>query len=138
MATSVQVFQATITAGTAQATPMRVGLAVMAGTIDLIRWRVPPGPRGEMGWLLSMGGVQVIPENSGSYIIADNEEDTIAVAGLPDTGAWQVTGYNIGTYNHTIYLYFHVTPTAVTVASTGNVSDGFPTSDADLSDLWLT
>ena len=137
MATSVQAFQATITAGVAKAAPMTVSLAVMAGTIDLIRWRVPPGPRGNLGWYLSMGGVQVIPENDGNFIVADNEDDNIAVSGLPDSGAWQVTGYNTGTNNHTVYLYFHVTPTAVALQA-GNVDAGFPVSDADLSTLWIT
>jgi hypothetical protein len=137
MATSVQAFQAKITAGTLKAAPMVVGLAVMPGTIDLIRWRVPPGPRGNLGWVLSMGGVQVIPENTGNYIVADNETDSIAVSGLPDSGAWQLTGYNTGVNDHTVYLYFHVTPTAVGLAG-GDVTAGFPLSDADLQSLWIT
>lgn len=137
MATSVQAFSATITAGTALATPMRVALSVLPGTIDLIRWRVPPGPRGTFGWQLTMGGVQVIPENSGQYIIADNEYDSIFVSGLPDSGAWQVTGYNTGANNHTVYLYFHVTPIGVSAAQ-GDLSTGFPMTDADVGSMWLT
>lgn len=138
MATSVQAFSATITAGTPSASPATVSLAVMAGQIDLIRWRVPPGPRGTFGWQLTMGGVQVIPENAGQFIIADNEYDNIFVSGLPDSGAWQVTGYNTGSNNHTVYLYFHVTPTAVVQAQQGDLSTGFPQSDADVAGLWLT
>lgn len=138
MATSVQAFAATINAGTAQASPALVSLAVIPGQIDLIRWRVPPGPRGLFGWQLSMGGVQVIPENSGQFIIADNEFDNIAVSGLPDTGAWQVRGYNTGSNNHTVYLYFHVTPTAVANQGGGDITAGFPTADYQVSTMWLT
>jgi len=139
MATSVQAFSATITAGTPAASPMLVNLSVLPGQIDLIRWRVPPGPRGTLGWQLSMGGVQVIPENAGGFVVADNEYDNIIVSGLPDSGAWQVRGYNTGTNNHTVYLYFHVTPIAlVDQVQTVDLSTGFPMSDADLFNVWAT
>jgi hypothetical protein len=138
MPTSVQVFSATITAGTAQAAPMVVALNVIAGQIGLIRWRVPPGPRGHLGWQLTMGGVAVIPENLGAFIVADDEYDTIQVAGLPDSGAWQVTGYNTGTFNHTVYLDFHVTPIAAVQVGNADITTGFPQSDADIPGMWLT
>lgn len=138
MATSVQAFTATITAGTPINSPMTVTLNVMAGVIDAIKWRVPSGPRGNLGWILAMGGVQVIPENQGNYIIADDDTDTIQISGLPDSGAWQVIGYNTGSFNHTIYLDFHVTPTALSQGGGGNILAGFPASDADIPGLWLT
>jgi hypothetical protein len=138
VADSVQFFAATITAGTAAASPMTVTLSVLPGVINAIHWRVPPGPRGLLGWQLAMGGVNVIPEQSGVYIIADNDEDTITVSGLPDSGAWQVIGYNTGTYNHTIYLSFHVTPQAAVGQDPGVSSTGFPLSDSDVAGLWLT
>lgn len=138
MADSVQFFTATITAGTAQTSPMTVTLNVLPGTINEIHWRVPPGPRGNLGWQLAMGGVNVIPEQKGVYIIADNDEDTITVSGLPDSGAWQIIGYNTGTYNHSIYLSFHVTPQGVANQDVPVTVQGFPQSDADVAGVWLT
>lgn len=138
MATSVQVFEATVTAGTPIASPMTITLNVMAGVIDAIKWRVPSGPRGNLGWILAMGGVQVIPENTGNYIIADNDTDTIQISGLPDSGAWQLIGYNTGSFNHTVYLDFHVTPTAAAQSQTPDILTGFPMSDADIPTMWLT
>lgn len=138
MTTSVQAFTATINAGTTKASPATVPLSVLPGIIDLIRWRVPPGPRGTFGWQLGMGGVQVIPENAGQFIVADDEFDSIAVSGLPDSGAWQVIGYNTGVNNHTVYLYFHVTPIVVAQATQGDLSTGFPLSDVDVGGMWLT
>jgi hypothetical protein len=138
MATSVQRFSATVNAGTPQASPAVTSLAVIPGQIDLIRWRVPPGPRGTFGWQLTMGGVQVIPENAGVFIVADNEYDDIQVSGLPDSGAWQVTGYNTGANNHTVYLDFHVTPQGAVQAQQGDLTTGFPMSDADVPGMWLT
>lgn len=137
MATSVQAFIATITAGTAKATPMTVNLPVMQGFIDAIKWRVPSGPRGNLGWVLAMGGVQVIPENTGTYIVADDDTDTVQIAGLPDSGAWQVIGYNTGSFDHSIYLDFHVTPVSL-ANQAPDILTGFPTSDADIPTMWMS
>jgi hypothetical protein len=136
MATSVFSFAATVPAGTAKASPTVINLAVGTNQIDLIHWRVPPGPRGNLGWFLSMGGVQVVPENVGNYIIADDESDDWAIGGLPDSGAWQLTGYNTGSFDHTVYLAFHVTPVSVATATGGDIMSGFPTSEADIPTMW--
>lgn len=138
MATSVQAFIATVPAGTPKAAPTTITLDVMPGVIDVIKWRVPPGPRGNLGWVLSMGGVQVIPENSPTYIIADNDTDSVAISGLPDSGAWQLVGYNTGTFDHSVYLDFHVTPSSVAGNQQPPTFDAFPQRDADLATMWLT
>jgi hypothetical protein len=136
MVASVLSFAPTVPAGTAKASPVVVNLAVGTNVIDIIRWRVPPGPRGNLGWFLSMGGVQVIPQNVGNYIIADNEADDWQIAGLPDSGAWQLTGYNTGVYDHTVYLDFHVTPVSSGTTTGGDIMAGFPTSEADIPTMW--
>ena len=138
MATSVYRQTATIPAGTAQASPIVVNIPVGTGTIEIIRWRVPPGPRGHMGWQLTMGGALVIPENVGTWIVADDEFDELYVSGLPDSGAWQGTGDNTCTYNHTIYLDFHITPISVQTTTTSDILTGFPMFDADIPTMWLS
>lgn len=138
MATAVSSVSATITAGTAKASPLTVSLTVPTGQVDKIRWRVPPGPRGNLGWSLTMGGAAVIPDTSGEWIVADNELDEVAVDGLPDSGAWQVTGYNTGVYDHTVYLMFYTTPTSLASVSVADIATGFPTSQADIPTMWLT
>jgi hypothetical protein len=86
-----------------------------------------------------MGGVQVVPEVTGEYIVADDEFDDIEIAGLPDSGAWQLMGWNTGAYNHTVYLQFYITPTQLsgTTVLTVDVLSGFPTSEADIPTMWL-
>lgn len=138
MATSVFAQQATITAGTPLASPMTVDISIPSNQIDIIRWRVPPGPRGNLGWQLTMGGALVIPEQPGTYIVADNEYDDWTISGLPDSGAWQVTGYNTGSNNHTVYLYFHVTPIALVGTTGGDITAGFPQSEADIPTMFTT
>jgi len=137
MATSVIALTGTITAGTPSASPMTVSLAVGTNLIDKIRWRVPPGPRGNLGWNLSMGGVQVLPSDKGAYVVADDEADDWEIFNLPDSGAWQLTGYNTGSYDHTVYLYFFVTPIQQGATLTANLDAGFPTTEADIPEMWL-
>lgn len=138
MATSVTNFAATIPAGTPANALATVNLAVGSNVVEKIRWRVPPGPRGFMGWCLSMGGVQVLPDDQGTFIIADDEYDELQISGLPDSGAWQLQGYNAGTFNHTVYLGFYTTPIALANQVVEVTSTGFPQSEADIPTMWLT
>ena len=139
MATSVTALTATVPAGTPKGSPVTIGLAINPSVVNKIRWRVPPGPRGNLGWNLSMGGVQVLPDVSGEYVVADDEYDDWEIAGLPDSGAWQLTGYNTGAYDHTVYLYFFTTPIqlSVTYGGGGDLLAGFPTSESDIPTMWL-
>lgn len=108
MADEVRRFTATIPAGTPILTPVTVNITFPPRTVRTIDWRVPPGPTGLMGWRLSMGGVQVLPTRSDSWVIEDDQAHTFVVDNYPDSGAWQVIGYNTGVFNHSVYLTFHL------------------------------
>lgn len=137
MASSVTALTATVPAGTAKASPVTISLAIGTNLVETIRWRVPPGPRGNLGWCLAMGGVQVLPDDSGSFVVADDESDDWPISGLPDSGAWQLIGYNTGAYNHTVYLYFFTTPVQVgTVSDGGDILAGFPVTEPDILTMW--
>jgi hypothetical protein len=137
MATSVTALTATVPAGTALSSPATVSLPVGTNVVDKIRWRVPPGPRGNLGWYLSMGGVQVLPDDKGGWVIADDEYDEWELDNLPDSGAWQLTGYNTGSYDHTVYLYFHTTPIQLAyTGGTGDILAGFPFSETDINTMF--
>jgi hypothetical protein len=137
VATSVTELVATIPAGTIPPAFVTVPLTIESATISGVRWRVPPGPRGNMGWALAMGGVQVLPDDAGSFIIADDEYDTWQIENLPDSGAWQCIGYNTGTFDHSIYFAFFTTPIVTTGGGGGNILDGFPLSEADIPSVFL-
>ena len=108
MATEVQHFTATVPAGTPLAAPVTVAIAMPVRVVARIDWRVPNGPMGVFGWQLAMGGVKVFPTLGDSYVIANDEHGTWAVEDAPDSGAWQVIGYNTGANPHSVYLAFHV------------------------------
>lgn len=124
MAQEIRAAQATIPAGTPLAAPVTVSVAFPDRIVRSVRWRVPPGPGGLMGWQLTSDGVPVIPAVPGTWIVADDESDDWPLDGYPTAGNWQVTGYNTGVYPHTVYLTFlldlitpAVTPAALAAAA---------------------
>lgn len=109
-AAQVYYFTATIPGSTQLPATVTIPCTFPEGAVVGVRWRVPPGPSGFMGWQLTSDGAPVIPLQLGTYIIADDEYDTIDLAGYPDAGNWQVTGYNNDSYDHSVYLTFYVVP----------------------------
>lgn len=75
-------------------------------TVTAVSWRVPPGPSGHLGWALTSAGAPVIPIQPGAYVVTDNQAATWQLEGYLDSGNWQVTAFNTGIYDHTVYLTF--------------------------------
>lgn len=138
MATDVIWLQATIPAGTPFPATHTVTLPVGTNLVSRIRWRVPPGPRGNLSWFLAMGGVQVLPQAGSTAIVADDESDEWEIEDLPDSGAWELVGSNSGTFDHTVYLGFFVTPVQLGGGGGGITLDAFPQSDSDVPGMFLT
>ena len=109
-AAQVYYFVATIPGGTNLPAAVTTDCSFPEGSVVGVRWRVPPGPSGYMGWQLTSDGAPVIPLQLGTYIVADDEYDTIEIAGYLDSGNLQVTGYNDDSYDHSVYLTFYVVP----------------------------
>lgn len=99
-------FAVTIPAGTPAAAPVTVATVFPARQVASIRWRVPRGSVGLMGWRVTMGGQQVIPRAQGSWVVASGQDGVWELGNLPTSGAWDVTGYNTGIYPHTVYVTF--------------------------------
>jgi hypothetical protein len=110
-------FEPTVPNSTAQSSPYSTTLTIPQYEVQLIRWRVPPGPQGNLGWQLLYSGSLVFPQN-GLWIIADNEYATWELDELPTGGSWEFQGYNTGTYDHTVYLTFLCNPLTQEEATT--------------------
>jgi hypothetical protein len=110
VAFEVRNFAVTIPAGTPIAAPTTTALVMPARIVRSIRWRVPPGPHGLMGFALGAAGVAVIPYGAGQWLVADDESDTITLEDQISSGAWQVFGYNTGAQAHVVYLTFFLDP----------------------------
>src|SRR6266702_4572492 len=114
MAVQVFHFAPTIPAGAPITTPMIFNLTMPPGTVEAIEWRIPPGPNGAMGWSLGAAGRAVIPYNRGEWIIGDDDRDRWELAEQITSGAWQLFGYNTGTYDHRVFFTFLTRPPGIT------------------------
>lgn len=116
MAIEVRAFQVTIPAGTLQSAPLRQDMKFPVRKVDTLEIIVPPGPSGLMSFAVTMGGVNVLPTVPGTFIVTDDEKISWPLTGLPDSGAWQLTGFNTDLFDHTVYLRWLVDLVAAPVA----------------------
>ena len=108
MSADIQHFTATIPAGTPAITPVTISVAIPVRTVSRIDWQTPPGHMGTMSFLLAMGGVPVLPVyGQFAYVTADGKDGSWNLSNYPDSGAWQVIGYNTGGFPHSVLLTFH-------------------------------
>lgn len=119
MAIETRSFAVTVPAGTPQSAPARTPLAMPARIVTAVRWRVPPGPRGVMGFALTMAGTHVVPWGDTNWIVADDEYDTWLLTDAPSSGAWALDAYNTGLLAHTVYLQFMLEPVSSRASTPG-------------------
>src|ERR1051326_8034209 len=103
---SVEVWEliATCPPGPNVGNPLWVDIHVQPGEVAFIRVRIPPGPRGNLGFVLGMARTPIYPREGGNYIIADNETIEYVPPRHLTSGAWQVGMVNGGTYSHSVYV----------------------------------
>ena len=106
MAREVRTFEATIPAGTAEAAPVTVNLPMPARVVRSVRVRMPSGFRGQVGWALGAAGQRVIPWGGSGWIVGDDEVIDWTLEDAITSGAWQLQGYNVGAFDHTVYVTF--------------------------------
>lgn len=104
MAQDIQAFAVTIPAGTPASAPVYTAIPFAARVPESVVIRFPPGPGGLVGVQLTISGNAVIPSQLGGWLIGDDEDMPWDLQGYPDSGAWQLLGYNTGLYDHTIYV----------------------------------
>lgn len=106
MAQEIRQFSVTIPAGTAKGDGYTVSLAMPTRVVDQINIKVPPGPRGTMGFAIGAAGQPILPYNQGEYIVTDDEEIKWPLENQIDSGSWELYGYNDGAFDHTVYITF--------------------------------
>lgn len=121
MAVEIRDFTVTIPAGTAKSAGFSASLAIPPRVVTQINVRIPPGPRGEVGFSIASGGVNIIPVTSGDFIVTDNEDLIYPLEDTITSGAWQLLGYNTGSFPHTlrVYLFCDLVPDPVAASGTG-------------------
>jgi len=108
VAQEIREFAVMVPHGTLPGAPLTVDISFPERVVAAVSYRVPPGPSGVMGWQLTSAGAPVIPIQRGAYIVTDNQSATWQLSGYLDSGNWQVTAYNTGVYDHTVYFTFEL------------------------------
>jgi hypothetical protein len=108
VAIEVRNFAVTIPAGTSIASGFSASLAIPMREVTQIDIRVPPGPRGEVGFGIGAAGQTIVPYGGVAYIVTDDESLAFPLENTITSGAWVLYGYNTGNYPHTLYVYFHL------------------------------
>lgn len=109
MAERVLQFTATIPADTAD--DITVAMPFDGWDIERIDLEVPAGPAGTLGFYLANNGQPWIPRSVGEYLVWDDRRESFTPTGYPTGSGWQVIGHNIGEYDHSVVVRFHVNPT---------------------------
>lgn len=108
MTVEVRSFSPVIATGSTPGAPVTVPLTFPARVVLRVDVRIPPGPRGELGVQLAVSGQQVVPYQSGQWLVMDDETVSFDLRNFPNSGAWQLIAYNTGAFSHTVYLRFHL------------------------------
>jgi hypothetical protein len=110
MATEIHQFNATIPAGTLSSAPITVSLGQANYEIESVDVEVPNGPNGLMEFYIGLSGQQWIPFEQGTYIRWNDRSGSWNTENQTVNGGWEVTGFNTGTYDHTVTVRFHTNP----------------------------
>lgn len=99
-------FACTVPAGTAEASPAVFPMLLLNLDIVWLEWRVPPGPRGDVGFWIGSHGQPIIPYTEGpaQFIVTDDEKVHWDLVDQPDSGDWELQAYNVGVKPHTLYI----------------------------------
>lgn len=106
MSQEIRAYTVTVPAGTTIADNWSESITFPPEVVDTVEIRIPPGPNGNMGFRLGSSGTPVIPYNSDGWVITNDEVISWSLEDYFDSGAWQVFAYNVGTYDHSIYIRF--------------------------------
>lgn len=119
MAERIQWFDVTVAARTAKAAPVETALQFNSGVVERLELTIPEGHAGLTGIRFNSAHQQIIPLNSGLYIVGNGVEKAWDLHGYPDNGNWSVTCFNTDIYAHTFHIAFLVNENNTT--STGPV-----------------
>jgi hypothetical protein len=108
MAQEVRRFAVTIPASTAKSANFTADLSFPNRIVRELELRIPPGPRGEVGFAIGAAGQAVIPYQAGQFIVTDDEEIRWPLDGYWDSGSWTMFAYNTGRFPHTLEVRFLV------------------------------
>lgn len=117
MATQVRQFTVTIPANTSKSALVTLPIDLDYVEIESIDLEVPPGPSGLMGFYIARSGQQVIPYESGEFIVWDDRFKSWPLTDQPTGSGWQIIGYNLDVFSHDVVVRFHTNPVTAAIGA---------------------
>lgn len=137
----VEEFELTVPAATLKTAPAVSAIEFNPGTIVRYELLIPDGPAGLSGVRLAAFGTQIMPNATGTWIVANNDKVAGEPYNWPNSGKLEWQAYNEDLNEHTYRLRLYlienahpsVTPTTeggvtITVGATGELTGGGSTS----------
>lgn len=106
-----EVFTITVPAKTKSTAPAETQTRFHPGEVVEVEVLTPAGAAGLTGWRIASSKQQVIPNNTGTWIIGDNEVFKRETVNYPNSGDFQFIAYNEDIYNHTFQVRFSIRET---------------------------
>lgn len=105
-------FSLTVPAGTAPGAPAVLPMALPSMEVVWVEWRVPPGPRGDVGFWIGSHGESIVPFSNqpNPWIVTDDEGAHWDLTAQMDSGDWELVAYNVGVRAHTVTVRFGLAP----------------------------
>lgn len=103
MASWIESFTATFAAGTDTTVPLLFSRDVQ---VDRISMLFPQGSNGKLAVQLLIAKQQVIPPNTGQFLVVSGESLDWPINDLLTVTQWSIRGVNTGTFSHSVYLRF--------------------------------
>jgi hypothetical protein len=110
VAQEVHQFSCTIDPGTTPDSPAVFPLEIAYYDLESLDLEVPPGPNGLVGFYIALSGQEWFPWEQGEWIIWNDRTENWPTNDQSINGTWQLIGYNLGQYEHTVTVRFHVNP----------------------------
>lgn len=108
MAQRIEIFDATIAAGTLSTAPQTFTPTWREGHPEFVEIRFPPGPSGLVGVQVLHSGRRIIPKAGNTFLVTDDELVRWDLEGYPYNAAYQIRAYNEGAFDHTIQFRFGI------------------------------
>lgn len=105
-------------AGTPQDAPQVTDIATPAMDLAVVRVVVPSGLNGVLGFRFGVKGGIIIPINAGEWLSPSGTVLEYELETPVNSGAWQLTTYNVGTYSHTLQIELAMNPPKAQEAAT--------------------
>jgi hypothetical protein len=102
----------TVPAGTASSAPLSGDVSFDPGVLVGVEIDIPDGHSGLTGLRVATAHQQLLPFTAGDWLIGNDESLEWALHSMPDTGNWQLIGYNTDVFAHTFYVRFLVSDLA--------------------------